>query len=71
MGKAETITLYAGEKTTKAYKYKTTRGSTAQNHREKFGRGIKARYFAVGANGADVMELDDIEFNIHSLTRRI
>ncbi len=71
MGKAETITLYAGEKTTKAYKYKTTRGSTAQNHREKFGRGIKARYFAFGANGADVMELDDIEFNIHSLTRRI
>lgn len=71
MGKAETITLYAGEKTTKAYKYKTTRGSTAQNHREKFGRGIKARYFAVGADGADVMELDNIEFNIHSLTRRI
>ena len=71
MGKAETITLYAGEKTTKAYKYKTARGSTAQNHREKFGRGIKARYFAVGADGADVMELDNIEFNIHSLTRRI
>lgn len=71
LGKAETITLYAGEKAEKAYKYKTSRGSTAQNHREKFGRGIKARYFAIGANGADGMELDNIEFNIHSLTRRI
>jgi len=71
MGKSETITLYAGEKTTKAYKYKTPRGATAQNHREKFGRGIKARYFAIGAEGADGMELDDIEFNINKLTRRI
>lgn len=71
LGKAETITLYAGEKAEKAYKYKTARGSTAQNHREKFGRGIKARYFAIGANGADGMELDNIEFNIHTLTRRI
>ncbi len=71
MGKSETITLFAGEKTTKAYKYKTPRGATAQNHREKFGRGIKARYFAIGAEGADGMELDNIEFNINNLTRRI
>lgn len=72
MGRSETITLYSGDgKTTKAYRYTTARGSNAQNHREKFGRGIKARYFAVGANGADVMELDNIEFNIHTLTKRI
>ena len=35
------------------------------------GRGIKARYFAFGAAGTGVMELDDMDFSTSVLARRI
>jgi hypothetical protein len=71
LGKSETIRLVAGEKPAKTYPYTTPRGETAQNHRQKFGRGIKERYFAVGATGTGELELDNIEFDTATMTRRI
>lgn len=71
MGPNDTVTLYAGNKEMNAYKYTTPRGNDIQNHRQKFGRGIKARYFAVGVSGSGPLELDGAEFNINTLTRRI
>ena len=72
LGAADTITLYAGEGAGTAYSYSTPRGALAQNHRQAFGKGIKQhRYYAIGANGADVLELDTIEPDVHLMTRRI
>jgi len=71
LGPASTVTLYAGEGAGVAYAHTTPRGATAQNHRQVFGKGVKARYYSLGANGTGTMELDDIEFDIHTMTRRI
>ena len=71
MGPADTVTLYAGNKDSQAYKYTTPRGNDIQNHRQKFGRGIKSRYFALGVSGTGPLELDNVEFNLITLTRRI
>lgn len=71
LGPAATLTLFAGEAGQEAYGYSTPRGQIAQNHREKFGRGVKDRYFAIGVNGSDVMELDALELEVNVMTRRI
>ena len=71
MGASEKVQLYAGEKNPKVYSYSNPRGSKAQNYRVKFGRGIKDAYYALGASGAGVMDLDAIETEIHEMTRRI
>ena len=71
LGPAATVTLYAGESGQESYAYTTPRGQTAINHREKFGKGVKNRYFALGIAGADIMDLDAIEPHIDKLSRRI
>jgi len=73
LGRAATITLYAGEgKQTQAYHYTTPRGELAQNYRQKFGKGIKNhRYYAIGANGGGELMLDTADFNVAKLSRRI
>ncbi len=71
LGPAATLTLFAGEAGQEAYGYSTPRGQIAQNHREKFGRGVKDRYFAIGVSGSDVMELDALELQVNVMTRRI
>lgn len=73
LGRAETITLYAGEGAqTQAYHYTTPRGELAQNYRQKMGKGIRDhRYYALGANGSGELELDTADFNIAKRTRRI
>jgi len=72
LGAADTITLYAGEGAGTAYSYTTPRGALAQNHRQAFGKGIKQhRYYAVGANGTDVLELDTIGLDVHLMTRKV
>lgn len=71
LGRSEKVTLYVGEKETKAYTYTTPRGDTAQNYRQKFGRGLKARYQAVEAEGSGTLELANMEFEIQTLKRRI
>lgn len=71
LGPDATVTVFAGETGETSYDYCTPRGPGAQNHREKFGRGVKDRYFAIGLAGKGVLELDNIEPEINKLTRRI
>lgn len=71
MGATETVKVFTGEKSTDTYAYTTPRGTFAQNYRQKLGRGLKARYYAVGASGSNELELDSIEFNIAELSRKI
>lgn len=71
LGAAETVTLYGGKTGANAYNYTTPRGTNLQNYRQKFGKGIKDRYYALGVSGADAFELSSIDFEISTLTRRI
>jgi len=70
-GPASTISLHEGEKTPNTYSFTTPRGTLAQNHRQKFGKGTKGRYFALSVTGTGTCELDGIEPEVHQLTRRI
>ena len=71
IGASITVTVHTGETDQTSYDYSTLRGPTATNHREKFGRGVKDRYFALGLSGNGALELDSIELEINKLTRRI
>lgn len=71
MGPDMTVTLYAGETSQEAYAFTTPRGQAVQNHREKFARGVKNRYYALGVAGTGEMELDSVELEINKLTRRL
>jgi len=71
LGPSATVTIYPSEPTGTSYSYTTPRGQTAQNYRQQFGKGLKARYFAIGASGTDVIELDSIDLTVATLTRRI
>lgn len=71
LGPGAKVTLFVGEAGQETYAYTTPRGQLAQNHREKFGRGVKNRYFALGLAGLGALELDMIELEINKMTRRI
>lgn len=66
-----TVSLHAGEDGAESYEFDTLRGPLARNHREKFGRGVKNRYFALGLTGNGALELDSIELEINKMKRRI
>lgn len=68
---ATNVTMYAGEGSGTQYSYPRPATAAARNHRQVLGRGVKARYFAFGATGADVLELDDVDFSVAKMTRRI
>jgi hypothetical protein len=70
-GPDATITLISGKEGENAYPYTTPRGVVAQNHRQKFGRGIKDRYLAMEIAGEGAMELDNLDPEVDKLTRRI
>lgn len=71
LGPNAAITLHAGEQGQEFYTFTTPRGQGAQNHREKFGRGVKNRYFALSVAGSGALELDNIDLEITNLSRRI
>jgi hypothetical protein len=71
LGPEATITLVEGETADRAHSFQTPRGSAAQNYRQKFGRGVKARYFALGVAGNGELSIDTLDFNIATLARRI
>lgn len=71
LGAAATVDLHVGEDGPQTYSYATVRTDHAQNYRQVFGKGTKARYYALGASGTGTMELDDIDLDVHNLTRRI
>lgn len=70
-GPASAIALYSGEDGGTTYSYSTPRDALAQNHRQVFGKGLKERYYALGASGTGVLDLDKIELDVRNLTRRI
>ena len=70
-GPTATVTLHVGETGQTAYSYTTPRGQLAQNYREKFGRGIKDRYFGLEVTTTGALEIDQLELEINKLTRRI
>lgn len=71
VGPGAVIDWQVGETGDQTYTYTTPRGQGAQNHRQPLGRGIRARYYAMKVSGSDAFELDQIEFNIAKLARRI
>lgn len=71
MGPAATVTLYVGESSAQAHTYTTPRDATPRNYRQKFGRGIKARYYALGMTGDQDLTLDEVEPEIIKTTRRM
>jgi hypothetical protein len=71
VGPAATVTLFSGESGNEAYTYTTPRDATPQNHREKLGRGIKGRYYAIGVAGDGALELDGLEPEVDTLTRKL
>lgn len=71
MGASATITLHVGETSSEAYAYTTPRGSTAQNYRQQFGKGIKNRYYAFEIAGSGALSVDTITFNIATLARKV
>lgn len=71
MPPATTVTLFEGDKVGVPYAQTTPRGADLQNYRETFARGIKGRYYALGVTGSGDIELDDLDFEIKQLTRRI
>lgn len=71
LGPAEKVTLFVGEKTTQPYSYTTPRGANPQTYRQVFGKGIKARYYAIGVSGSKEFELDTVDFEVAKLKRRI
>ena len=70
-GPASTVQLHAGEQTPNTYSFTTPRDTLAQNYRQVFGKGVKERYYALGASGTGTVELDNIELETHNMTRRI
>lgn len=70
-GPVTTITLLVGEASTESYVYTTPLDATAKNYRQPFGRGLKARYYAVAAEGTGEVAIDSVNFNIATLARRI
>ena len=71
MPPATTVTLFEGDKVGVPYAQTTPRGADLQNYRETFARGVKGRYYALGLSGTGNIELDDLDFEIKQLTRRI
>jgi len=71
VGPSATVTIYPGEPGSTPYTYTTPRDATAQNYRQVLGRGIKARYYALGMAGDGVFELDTFEPEVDKLTRKL
>ena len=71
LGPEATVTLYFGDEGAESYSYSTPADSSAQNYRQLFGRGIRARYFALGVSGRGPMALDSIVFSVTTLSRTI
>lgn len=71
MGPAATISIHYGDTGEQNYAYTTPRGASAQNYRQPFGRGIKSRYYAFEAEGAGVLSLDSILFDVAKMARKV
>lgn len=75
LGPDAVVTSYSGEKAAgiTSHAYANPRTSAAQNYRQKFGRGAKARYYGVGAADAlgGELVLDTLELEVIAMKRKI
>ena len=71
MAPESTVSITVGEGTPVTYDYTTPRGATAQNYRQPLGRGLKSRYFAIGASGDGELALDTLTLNVATLARKV
>lgn len=71
IGAQATVTLIAGDSPAHDYAYDVRIPATARNYRQKFGLGIKTRYFGIGMRGAKELELDGVELDVFKMTRRL
>lgn len=71
VGQDAVITVYAGESGQNAYTYNTPRDANPQNYRKVFGRGVKGRYYAIGATGEVTFNLDGLDLEVDKLARKI
>lgn len=71
IGATANLRVYANDDEAREYAYAVNRDATARNYRQKFGKGIKARYVALGMDGDEELELDTVEPEITNLSRRL
>ena len=71
LGAATTMTLLCGEAGSAVYSYSNPRGSSAQNYRQVFGKGVRQRYLALELSGSGPMTMDSLSLDLVELTRRI
>lgn len=70
-GPVVTYTLVSGDDPDRTYPYSTTKTVEKRNHRQKFGLGRRARYYALGMAGEGDLAVDNIELELVGTTRRI
>ena len=66
-----TIKVYTGERGSNSYAFTTPRGAYAQNYRQKFGRGMRERYYAFEVSGTGAFTIDSISLNTGVLARKV
>ena len=73
LGAQAIVSAVVGEEEEHSYQYTNVRGSAVQNHRVRFGRGMRSRHYGIRIeDGAgDPLRLDSIDLELSLLTRRI
>ena len=73
LGPAVSASVSIGEAADVTYVAKILRGSKAQNHRVKYGKGLKARYWSFGFSDAagGQVEIDTLEFDMRETGRKL
>ena len=71
VGPGTKFTVVEREQREAQYSYTTPRGQVAQNYRQVFGRGLRARYFSFGLEGEDEFELDDMTILAQPVGRKV
>ena len=54
-----------------SYSYSTSRGQKAQNYRVKLGKGLDDRYYSFGLSGTGEGDVDTIDIDVETLSRKM
>ena len=71
MAAKSTFRVYTGEEMDGHYDYETPRGTSAQNYRQKFGRGLDSRYYALELFGQGELTIDDLSVEVVNKKRSV
>ncbi len=66
-----TVKVVADKRTTYTYTYETPRDVFPQNHRQKFGKGLKATYYSFQFSDSRSFRLNNAEFEVFNLKRAV